>query len=194
MCVCCCCFLVTQFTHILLWPHGLQPTKLLYPCDFPVKNTGVGCHFLLQESFPTQGSNSHLFALVGGFFIIEPPGKPIYSDTPPLLFIFNIYLFIYFWLSCLVQATLLRYMCFSLQWILSLHNTGSSLQHMGLAAPWHVFQLVFLLLSSIVLYLFLISIYDLTCIFQVFFFLSPFYGSLPHCIDNVLSGTEVFNF
>ena len=27
---------------------------------FPSKNTGVGCHFLLQEIFPTQGSNSHL--------------------------------------------------------------------------------------------------------------------------------------
>ena len=25
--------------------------------DFPGKNTGVGCHFLLQEIFPTQGSN-----------------------------------------------------------------------------------------------------------------------------------------
>ena len=25
--------------------------------DFPGKNTGVGCHFLLQGIFPTQGSN-----------------------------------------------------------------------------------------------------------------------------------------
>ena len=30
------------------WPHGLQPTRLLRPWDFPGKNTGVGCHFLLQ--------------------------------------------------------------------------------------------------------------------------------------------------
>ena len=29
-------------------PHGLQPTRLLCPWDFPGKNTGVGCHFLLQ--------------------------------------------------------------------------------------------------------------------------------------------------
>ena len=35
-----------------LRPHGLQPTKL-----FPGKDTGVGCHFLLQGVFPTQGSN-----------------------------------------------------------------------------------------------------------------------------------------
>ena len=26
-----------------LWPHGLQPTRLLHPWDFPGKSTGVGC-------------------------------------------------------------------------------------------------------------------------------------------------------
>ena len=29
-------------------PHGLQSTRLLCPWDSPGKNTGVGCHFLLQ--------------------------------------------------------------------------------------------------------------------------------------------------
>ena len=28
-------------------PHGLQPTRLLRPWDFPGKSTGVGCHHLL---------------------------------------------------------------------------------------------------------------------------------------------------
>ena len=32
-----------------LQPHGLQPTRLLHPWDFPVKSTGVGCHCLLQK-------------------------------------------------------------------------------------------------------------------------------------------------
>ena len=32
--------------------------RLLLPWDFPGKNTGVGCHFLLQEIFPTQGLNT----------------------------------------------------------------------------------------------------------------------------------------
>ena len=27
--------------------HGLQPTRLLHPWDFPGKSTGVGCHCLL---------------------------------------------------------------------------------------------------------------------------------------------------
>ena len=40
-----------------LRPHGLQPTRLLYPWGFPGSNTGVGCHFLLQGIFPTQRSN-----------------------------------------------------------------------------------------------------------------------------------------
>ena len=39
-------------------PHG--PTRFLCPWDFPCENTRVGCHFLLQGIFPTQGSNPHL--------------------------------------------------------------------------------------------------------------------------------------
>ena len=38
-------------------PHGLQLTRLLCPWNFPGKSTGVGCHFLLQGIFLTQGSN-----------------------------------------------------------------------------------------------------------------------------------------
>ena len=38
-------------------PHGLQPTRLPCPWASPGKNTGVGCHALLQRIFPTQGSN-----------------------------------------------------------------------------------------------------------------------------------------
>ena len=45
----------------LLWLHGLKPIRLLCPWDFPGKNTGMGCHFLLQGIFPTQGLNLHLF-------------------------------------------------------------------------------------------------------------------------------------
>ena len=28
-------------------PHGLQPSRLLHPWDFPGRSTGVGCHCLL---------------------------------------------------------------------------------------------------------------------------------------------------
>ena len=32
-------------------PHGLQPSRLLCPWDFPGKSTGVGCHRLLHPSW-----------------------------------------------------------------------------------------------------------------------------------------------
>ena len=38
---------------------SLQPCGLC-PWDFPGKSTGVGCHFLLQGIFPTQGSKPGL--------------------------------------------------------------------------------------------------------------------------------------
>ena len=43
-----------------LWPHGLQPARLLCPWNSPGMNTGVDCHSLLQRNFPTQGSNAIL--------------------------------------------------------------------------------------------------------------------------------------
>ena len=33
---------------LTLRPHGRQPTRLPRPQNSPGKNTGVGCHFLLQ--------------------------------------------------------------------------------------------------------------------------------------------------
>ena len=61
----CCCCLVNK-SCLTLWPHGLQPTRLLCPWDSPGKNTRVfhvflySCHALLQGIFPTQGSNLRL--------------------------------------------------------------------------------------------------------------------------------------
>ena len=43
----------------------------LSPLNFSGKNTGAGCHYLLQGIFPTQGSKQHLFAspvLAGRFY------------------------------------------------------------------------------------------------------------------------------
>ena len=42
-----------QFSHSVVsdsvWPHRQQPTRLPCPWDSPGRNTGVGCHFLLQQ-------------------------------------------------------------------------------------------------------------------------------------------------
>ena len=41
-------------------PTLFDPARLLCPWDFPGRNTGVGCHFLLQGIFLTQGLNPGL--------------------------------------------------------------------------------------------------------------------------------------
>ena len=43
----CCCY-VTSVVSNSVRPHRRQPTRLSRPWDSPGKNTGVGCHFLLQ--------------------------------------------------------------------------------------------------------------------------------------------------
>ena len=55
-------FVVMSLSQVQL--HGLQPARLLCSWDFPIKITGVGCHFLLQEIVLTQGLNLHLFHLL----------------------------------------------------------------------------------------------------------------------------------
>ena len=52
--------LVAQSCPTLLRPQGLQPIRPLCPRDSPGRNTGVGCHALLQTIFPSQGSNPGL--------------------------------------------------------------------------------------------------------------------------------------
>ena len=47
-----------------LQSHGLQSTKLLCSWISPSRNTGMGCHFLLQGIFPTQRSNPRLWCLL----------------------------------------------------------------------------------------------------------------------------------
>ena len=47
-----------------MWPHGLQPTRLLCPWNFPGKNSRVDCYFLLQGIFLTQELNLCLLYLL----------------------------------------------------------------------------------------------------------------------------------
>ena len=56
----CACILSLSVMSDSLQPFGLQPARFLCPRDFPGKTTGVGCYFLLQGIFLTQGSNLHL--------------------------------------------------------------------------------------------------------------------------------------
>ena len=52
-------------SHLTLFrPHGLYPARFLCPRNLPCKNTGVGCCFLLQRFFPTQGLNLSFLCLM----------------------------------------------------------------------------------------------------------------------------------
>ena len=71
MCVCAYVFVCTYMYDSCsdvsdsLQPHGLKPTRLLWPWNSPGRRTGLGCHFLLQGIFLTQVSY-----IAGRFFTI----------------------------------------------------------------------------------------------------------------------------
>ena len=64
-----------------LWLHELYPTRLLCPWTSPGRNTGVGCHSLLQGDLPDSGIEPISSALAGGFLTAELPRKPNYSHS-----------------------------------------------------------------------------------------------------------------
>ena len=53
--LCCMCSVMSYSLRL----HGLQPARLLCPWNFPGKDTGVVCHFLLQGICPAQGWKLH---------------------------------------------------------------------------------------------------------------------------------------
>ena len=59
-----------------LQPHGLQPTRLLCPWDFPGKDTGVGCHFIFQGIFLIQGSNPGFLHCRQSLYRLSYRGSP----------------------------------------------------------------------------------------------------------------------
>ena len=61
--------LVIQSCPTLLRPHGLQPTRLLCLWDYPGKDTGLVCHFLLQG----EGRGSSIYF----FFFFPSSERPV---------------------------------------------------------------------------------------------------------------------
>ena len=58
-----------------LQTHGLWPSRLLWPGNYPGKNTGVGCHSLLQGIFLTKGLNPHLLHCRQMFYSLSHRGS-----------------------------------------------------------------------------------------------------------------------
>ena len=69
-----------------LRPHRLQSTRLLCPWHFPGKNIGVGCHFLLQGIFVTQGSNPCLLLWQVDSLSLSHQGSPQNIAVPYFYF------------------------------------------------------------------------------------------------------------
>ena len=77
------------------------PARILCPWKFPGKNIGVGCHFLLQGIFLTQGSNPSLLCLLHwqeDSLPLVPPGKPILIYK----YIYKYFYFIFLWAEKLI--------------------------------------------------------------------------------------------
>ena len=78
-CIFCVSMLSCSVMSDSLWSNGLQTARLLCPWDFPGKNTGMACYFLLQGIFSTHGSNSpllHPLHRQAESLPLEPTRKP----------------------------------------------------------------------------------------------------------------------
>ena len=74
VCVCVCVYVSCS---VISNPLQLQePTGLFCPWNFPGKNTGVGCHSLLQGIFPTEGLNLGLMPCRQILYHLSHQGRP----------------------------------------------------------------------------------------------------------------------
>ena len=69
---------LTQLCPTLCDPRDCSPPGYSVHGESPGKNTGVGCHALLQEIIPTQGSNRGLPRYRRILYCLSHPGGQIY--------------------------------------------------------------------------------------------------------------------
>ena len=61
-------------------PHRPEPTRLHHPWDSPGKNTGVGCHFLLQcMKVKSESEVAQLFLTLSDPMDCSLPGSSIHG-------------------------------------------------------------------------------------------------------------------
>ena len=77
---CCCCCKVASVVSDSVRPHKRQPTRLRCPWDSPVKNTGLGCHFLLQwMKVKSESEVSQLCPTLSNPIGVSPPGSSVHG-------------------------------------------------------------------------------------------------------------------
>ena len=76
--LCCCC--ITSVVSDSVLPHRRQPTRLRRPWDSPGKNTGVGCHLLLQcMKVKSEGEVAQSFPTLSDPMVCSLPGSSIHG-------------------------------------------------------------------------------------------------------------------
>ena len=79
MTACCCCQAVSV-VYDSVRPHRWQPTRLPRPWDFPGKNAGVGCHFLLQsEKVKSEREVAQSCPTLRSPMDCSPPGSSVHG-------------------------------------------------------------------------------------------------------------------
>ena len=79
-------FLKVEINHVVVWLLSRVrlfcdpldcPARLLCPWGFPGRNTGMGCHFLLQGIFLSQGLNLSLLHWQADSLPLSHQGSPV---------------------------------------------------------------------------------------------------------------------
>ena len=108
LCYQCVCSVVQSC--LTLRPHELYPARLLCPWYSLGKNTGMGCHFLLQGIFPTQESNSAFLCLLH-WQVDSLPRAPPGKSTILLSILCKILLFLFFFFLIINNENFISYIC-----------------------------------------------------------------------------------
>ena len=80
ICTKCCCCLVASVLSDSVQPHRRQPTRLPRPWDSPGKNTGMGCHFLLQSrKVKSESEDAQLYPTLSDPMDFSLPGSSVHE-------------------------------------------------------------------------------------------------------------------
>ena len=73
--------LLSRVSHVRLCAtHGQQPTRLCHPWDSPGKNTGVGCHFLLQcMKVKSESEDAQSYPTLSNLMDCSLPGSSVHG-------------------------------------------------------------------------------------------------------------------
>ena len=73
--------LLSRFSRVLsVRPHRWQPIRLPHPWDSPGKNTGVGCHFLLQcMKVKSESEVTQAYPTLHNPMDCSPPGSSVHG-------------------------------------------------------------------------------------------------------------------